>query len=143
MSAFTTFTKETWEAFKAESRPGPIHMLNLIRFREKADYPDGRDATGRQAYDVYSRTSAPVLKRLGGSIVWRGAFELMMVGPQGENWDLCFIAEYPSAGAFTDMMRDVVYHDALAHRQAGVEDSRLIRLMPKLPGGEFADPTRD
>ncbi len=140
MAEFTNFGKETWDAFKADDRPGPIHMLNLIRLREKAVYPDGRVKTGEEAYREYSRISAPVLKRLGGSIVWRAGFEMMMVGPDQEKWDVCFVAEYPSVGAFTEMMRDPIYREAMGHRQAAVEDSRLVRLIPRLLGDEFADP---
>ena len=34
----TGFTKEEFEAFKAVGRDGPIHMLNLVRVRETADW---------------------------------------------------------------------------------------------------------
>ena len=69
----------------------------------------------------------PVFAQLGGRIVWQGKFELMLIGPQEERWDHCFIAEYPSVGAFVEMIRDPVYREAVKHRQAAVEDSRLIR----------------
>lgn len=138
MTNYTGFTKETWSAFKSDDRPGPIHMLNLIRLRDRADYQDGRSATGMDAYSEYSRVSAPVLKRLGGRIVWRGGFELMMVGPSVEVWDICFIAEYPSVEAFTEMMRDPVYREAMTHRQAGVKNSRLIRFSRQSAGSTFA-----
>ncbi len=138
MTRYTGFTKEIWEAFRADARPGPIQMLNLIKLRERADYPDGRVASGRDAYAEYSRISAPVLERLGGRIVWRGGFELMLIGPQAEAWDICFIAEYPSVGAFAQMMRDPAYHEALPHRQAGVADSRLVRFAPQPGGVNFA-----
>jgi hypothetical protein len=49
------------------------------------------------------RESHPVFSRLGGRIVWRGRFELMLIGPVEEKWDECFIAEYPSVGAFVAM----------------------------------------
>ena len=137
MTSYTSFTKETWQAFKSDARSGPVHMLNLIRLRDEADYPDGRAATGEQAYGEYSRISAPVLKRLGGRIVWRGGFELMMVGPASERWDICFVAEYPSVEAFADMMRDPVYREAMAHRQAGVKDSRLVRFSAQTVGDSF------
>ena len=42
--------KETFAAFRADSRPGPIHMLNLVRVRAEAAYPDNRKATGAEAY---------------------------------------------------------------------------------------------
>ena len=70
-------------------------MLNLVRFREKAAYPDGREATGAEVYAAYGRDSFPVFSRVGGRIVWRGSFKRMLIGPRDEMWDECFIAEYP------------------------------------------------
>ncbi|MGL4241938.1 MAG: DUF1330 domain-containing protein [Beijerinckiaceae bacterium] len=130
----TSFTAETWQAFKARDRAGPIHMLNLVRLRDLAIYADERAATGAEAYAAYSRLSAPVFAAVGGRIVWRGEFELGMVGPDEERWDLCFIAEYPGVSAFVEMLRTPAYREAMAHRQAGVSDSRLVRLKP-LPAG--------
>jgi uncharacterized protein (DUF1330 family) len=130
-------TKETFAAFRANDRAGPIHMLNLIRLRAGAAYPDGRKATGAEAYAAYGRESGPVFARLGGRIVWRGNFELMLIGPQDERWDICFIAEYPSVAAFVEMIRDPVYREAVKHRQAAVADSRLVRLAPGTPGSGF------
>jgi uncharacterized protein (DUF1330 family) len=130
-------TRETFAAFRANDRPGPIHMLNLVRLRDQALYHDGRKASGAEAYEAYGRESGPAFARLGGSIVWRGKFELMLIGPADERWDLCFIAQYPSAAAFVEMIRDPVYREAVKHRQAAVEDSRLIRLAPAAAGAGF------
>ena len=137
MTKYVDPTKEAFAAFRAKDRPGPIHMLNLIRFHDKAVYPDMRDATGAEAYAAYGRESFPVFSRLGGRIVWRGRFELMLIGPSDENWDECFIAEYPSVAAFAEMLRDPVYREAVKHRQAAVLDSRLIRLAPSKVGTGF------
>ncbi|HXL68912.1 MAG TPA: DUF1330 domain-containing protein [Xanthobacteraceae bacterium] len=129
-------TKERFAAFRAADRAGPIHMLNLVLLRERAAYPDGRAATGAEAYAAYGRDSAPVFQRVGGRVIWQGAFELMLIGPEaGENWDRVFIAEYPSVAAFVEMLRDPVYREAVKHRQAAVVDSRLIRLKP-LPASD-------
>jgi uncharacterized protein (DUF1330 family) len=130
-------TRETFAAFRANDRPGPIHMLNLVRLRDRAVYPDGRKTSGADAYEAYGRESGPVFARLGGSIIWRGKFELMLIGPADEHWDLCFIAQYPSVAAFAEMIRDPVYREAVKHRQAAVEDSRLIRLAPVAAGAGF------
>src|ERR1700720_3310957 len=124
-------TKEAFAAFRADDRPGPIHMLNLVKLRALAAYPDGREATGAEAYAAYGRESEPVFARLGGKIVWQGRFEWMLIGPaEGENWDHIFIAEYPAVEAFVEMIRDPAYREAVKHRQAAVADSRLIRLKP-------------
>jgi uncharacterized protein (DUF1330 family) len=129
--------REAFAAFRAADRPGPIHMLNLIRLRARADYPDGHAATGAEAYAAYGRESLPIFTRIGGSIAWRGRFELMVIGPQEERWNLCFIAQYPSVSAFVEMIRDPVYREAVKDRTAAVEDSRLIRLVPGAAGLRF------
>ena len=133
----TSFTPETFRAFRDNDRPGPIHMLNLVKLRDKAAYDDGREATGAEAYAAYGRESAPVLARLGGRVVWRGALEQVVIGPPEEDWDLCFIAEYPSPAAFVEMIKDPQYREAMAHRQAAVADSRLIRMGPLPVGDNF------
>lgn len=130
-------TKEAFAAFRANDREGSIHMLNLVRLRARAAYPDGRQASGADAYAAYGRESGPIFARLGGKIVWRGQFEQMLIGPSDERWDHCFIAEYPSVAAFVAMIRDPAYREAVKHRQAAVEDSRLIRLAPLPPGAGF------
>src|SRR5450631_865893 len=132
-------SKETFAAFRENTREGPIHMLNLVRLREHAAYPHGRDATGAEAYAAYGRDSATVFTRLGGKIVWRGKFESVLIGPSEERWDLCFIAQYPRVEAFVEMIRDPLYREAVKHRQAAVADSRLIRLSPVAPGKHFGD----
>ena len=132
--------RDQFEAFKALPREEPIMMLNLLRFRDKAAYPDGRDVTGAEAYGAYGRDSAPVFQRVGGEIVWRGRPEVMLIGPPGKQWDLAFVARYPTAGAFLEMVTDPQYREAVKHRQAAVLDSRLIRTSEVDAGQGFAVP---
>lgn len=128
-------TRAAFDAFKALPRDTPINMLNLVRFREGADYPAGhacagRGLTGADAYRLYRQESAPIFARVGGKIVWRGRFEGVVTGPVDEHWDSCFIAAYPSAAAFLAMVTDPDYRLAVVHRQAAVATSRLIRTAP-------------
>lgn len=116
-----------FEAFKKLPRDIPIMMLNLVRLRDQAVYADGRVATGKEAYEAYGRESALVFRRVGGEILWRGDPELTLIGPLDERWDLIFVARYPTAGAFLEMVTDSIYREAVQHRQAAVHDSRLIR----------------
>ena len=132
-------TRERFAEFRALDRPGPVHMLNLLRFRETAAYDDGTEATGAEAYRAYARESGPVFARLGGRQVWIGAPELMLIGPEDERVALAFIAEYPSVDAFVAMLRDPDYRAAVRHRQAAVTDSRLIRMRPAPPGTTFGE----
>lgn len=130
--------REAFDAFKALDRDRPIEMLNLIRLRDQADYPDGRQASGLDAYKAYGAASGPIFQRVGGQIVWRGKPEAMLIGPADERWHLAFIARYPSAHAFLEMIADPVYSgEAVPHRQAAVADSRLIRNAPLEGGGRF------
>ena len=127
-----------FEAFKNLPRDTPVNMLNLVRVRDIAVYPDGSEATGREAYAAYGRDSGPVLERVGGSILWRGSFETVLIGPTDEHWDFSFIARYPTAGAFLQMVTDPEYQKAVVHRTAAVLDSRLIRMGEIDGGGGFA-----
>ncbi|MEQ8296586.1 MAG: DUF1330 domain-containing protein [Nitratireductor sp.] len=137
MPGFVDPTRETFGTFRKMTEEGPVHMLNLVRLRAQAAYPDGRQATGAQAYAAYGRESGPILRRVGGRVVWAGDFRLMLIGPENEHWDRCFIAEYPSAAAFVEMVKDPDYQKAVVHRQAAVADSRLIRTTPKATGSGF------
>ena len=132
--------RNQFEAFKALPRDEPVMMLNLLRFQERAVYPDGRSSTGRQAYETYGRESAPIFQRVGGQIIWRGRPEVTLIGPQNQHWDPAFIARYPTAGAFLAMVTDPHYRDAVKHRQAAVLDSRLICMTESASGQGFAVP---
>jgi uncharacterized protein (DUF1330 family) len=137
-------TRPQFDAFKALPRAAPVHMLNLVRLRDLAAYAvghplHGRGHSGRDAYRAYGRESRPVFERVGGRQVWIGRPELVVIGPADERWDIAFIAEYPSAAAFLEMVTDPVYREAVKHRQAAVEDSRLIRCAPLAPGAGFGE----
>ncbi len=128
--------RQAWEIFKSLPRDQPIHMLNLIRLRENASYPEGHPNHGKvisglEAYREYGRTIAPHLARLNSRQVWAGAPQVMVTGPIAEAWDLAFIVEYPGSQAFIDMVRDPDYRaNVVPHRTAAVADSRLLRLAP-------------
>ena len=136
--------REAWEVFKSLPRDQPIQMLNLIRLKPKAEYPEdhpdhGKDLSGLEAYRAYGRTTAELFKRLGGRQVWVGKPQVMVTGPKTEKWDLAFIAEYPNSDAFIAMVRDPEYREFVKHRTAGVADSRLLRLAPMTPGEGFGE----
>ena len=142
---FVDPSRANFDAFKALPRNTPINMLNLIRYREHARYPAGhshehRNLTGEQAYAEYGRTSEPIFTRVGGKTIWRGKFETMVTGPSGvaEQWHLGFIAFYPTAAAFLAMVTDADYKQAVIHRQAAVQTSRLVRFAPLELGKGFA-----
>ena len=137
-------SRTQFDQFKALPRDQPVHMLNLVRLRVLAQYPDdhpdhGKGRTGLEAYRAYGRESAAVFNRVGGKQIWAGRPDLVVTGPQDEAWDLAFIAAYPSGGAFLEMVTDPVYRVVVQHRTAGVADSRLIRMAPLEPGEGFGE----
>jgi uncharacterized protein (DUF1330 family) len=136
-------SRASFDLFKSLPRDQPIWMLNQVKFRALAAYPDGHDwagqgLTGAEAYAEYGRTTQPIFSRLGGSIVWRGQMQVMLTGPQTESWDTIFIAHYPTANAFFAMITDPDYKRAVVHRQAAVETSRLVRCQQSDSSGGFA-----
>ena len=139
MDGYVDPTKEQFGKFKELISNSPIHMLNLVRVREQAAYPDCRKCSGRDAYRAYGRESRPIFERVGGRQFWLGEFELTLIGPADERWDFVFIAEYPNSAAFVEMLRDPAYREAVKHRQAAVLESRLIRLKPGVAGKGFGE----
>lgn len=114
----------------------PIQMLNLIRFKPLATYPMGHplhnvNVTGREAYATYQQQLGEFLKQHASSarIVYAATPLLTVTGPETEQWDECFVMEYPTAKAFLAMVKNPVYSESIVvHRTAAVADSRLIRM---------------
>lgn len=137
-------SRAAFDLFKSLPRDVPIHMLNLLLFNEVAAYPPehphaGLGWSGARAYVEYGKTSGAIFERVGGSIVWRGKMEAMVIGPEGRHWDSAFIARYPNSGAFLEMVTDPDYRLAVVNRQAAVKTSRLIRFNPlEIDGAAFA-----
>lgn len=135
-------TREQFNAFKALPRDTPIAMINLIRYRERAAYPEdhpyaAEELTGAEAYRRYSKESGPIFARVGGTILWSGRPELVVTGPADEAWDAAFIARYPHAAAFLEMVTDPAYRAAVVNRTAAVLTSRLIRCAERQGAGGF------
>lgn len=128
-------TREAFDLFKSLPRDVPINMLNMLKFNETAQYPAGHSSaahqwSGRRAYQEYGKTSGPIFQRVGGSIIWRGEMEAMLIGPADRHWDMVFIALYPNSVAFMEMVTDAEYRLAVVNRQAAVKTSRLVRFKP-------------
>ena len=135
-------SRANFEVFKSLPRDEPIHMLNLLLYRQVADYPEGHEHagqgwSGRRAYEEYGRTSGPIFRRVGGSIVWRGMFEAVVTGPEAMRWHDGFVAQYPNAAAFLEMIKDAEYQQAVVNRTAALDDSRLVRFKPDVGGEGF------
>ena len=123
------------EAFGKVASGEPIQMLNFIRFREKADYPEGHEHaekgwSGQRAYQQYGTEIAGPISRAGAKIVWQNTARGTIIGPDGEAWDSIFVVEYPTPIAFQKMVSDPEYLAGAANRTAAVADSRLYMTTP-------------
>ena len=123
--------REQIEGFMAPGQDGPIYMLNLLTFKEKAEYPDGRDAdlTGAEAYAVYSAEVAGHLATVGGRGMFAAEVERLMLGEVEELWDTAAIAMYPSRKAMMEMMSSSDYQASAVHRTAGLAGQLNIELV--------------
>lgn len=101
---------------------GPIYMVNLLKFRQRAEYADGRDTdlTGEEAYGIYGAAVAELLREHGGEVVFAGDVERLMLGEVEELWDKVAIARYPSRAAMFEMMRSPRMQEIGVHRAAGL-----------------------
>lgn len=105
----------------------PIIMINLLKFKEQARYPDGTIAcSGREAYQAYTKIAAKTLAEIGGELFWRSQVFGCLIAPEGEAWDEALLIKYPSIEAFKKMLAMPEYQKGTVHRSAALEDSRLI-----------------
>lgn len=103
---------------------GPVVMVNLVRFREQS--LDG-NGSGWDAYARYSKGDMPLLKKVGGTVIWAGNVEGVSVGDLGDGrWDWVVLALYPSRAAFLEMMTSPEYAAINVDRENGVEDHVIL-----------------
>lgn len=115
----------------------PVVMLNLLAFREQADYgnsppSDCTPCSGHEAYQRYSRDALRHVQACGGEVVFMGAAQLPLVAPEDERWDEVLLVRYPSIKAFVGMVMNPEYQAITHHRSAALREARLI---PMLEGG--------
>ena len=101
----------------------PIYMVNLLKFKEKAAYEDGRETslTGAEAYAIYGAEVQAHLAKVGGKGIFSGQVSRLMLGEVEDLWDMVAIATYPSKKAMLTMITDPDYMESAKHRSAGLE----------------------
>ena len=116
---------------------GPIFMINLLKFKDKAEYADGRetDLTGREAYGLYGRAVAGILPKFGGSVFFFADTTFLSLGQVEEMWDEVAVAAYPNRGALLKMSSSEEWQAASVHRSAGLEGQLNIETVLQ-KGGE-------
>jgi uncharacterized protein (DUF1330 family) len=120
-----TPTPTQLEQLLAAELDGPIVMLNLLRFKERADGID-EGVSGAEAYRRYGEATAPFLQRVGGRLLLAAEARTVVIGPEEHEWDMALMVEDPSREKFLEMASDPDYLAVHEHRAAALSDSRLI-----------------
>jgi uncharacterized protein (DUF1330 family) len=119
-------------AFFGAAEDGPFVMVNLLKFKPKAEYEDGSDAhlTGAEAYARYGDEVRKLVEGLGGKVRYGGHVTGLMIGEVEELWDMVALAQYPSLAAFRQMAMSPEMHAIEHHRKAGLAGQLNIKTKP-------------
>ena len=101
----------------------PIYMVNLLKFKKKAVYEDGRktNLSGEEAYAIYGMEVMEHLKKVGGEPIFSGVVSRLMLGEVEELWDWIAVVKYPSRKSMLKMILNPDYLESEKHRSAGLE----------------------
>ena len=114
---------------------GKIVMLNLLKFRQKADYANleqikpVEDITGEEAYQLYMKHTLPELEKAGSKIIYYGKSSSFLIGPKSEKWDAVLVVEHKSVAVFMEFAQNKNYLNTKRHRTAALLDSRLLPII--------------
>lgn len=107
------------EALRDTVEPGPIVMLNLLKFKPG----------GRAHFAEYGAVAAPLVQKAGGEIVYAGEAGPMIV--DGPAWDLVILVRFPDIERFIEMVSHPDYQtQARAHREAALERTLWMATKP-------------
>ncbi len=132
---FLEVTQEAGAALFRRNITGEVVMLNLLRFRDVADYsanPElmpSQPISGAEAYQKYIDHTLPFLKKSGGDLVFMGKGGVYLIGPQKEQWDLVMLIRQKSLSDFMAFASNQEYLAGIGHRTAALKDSRLLPLV--------------
>ena len=123
---------ERMQEFFGGEEYGTFVMVNLLKFKDKAEYADGRDngLSGAEAYALYGSAVGKCLESVGGKARYSGPVTGLMLGEVEENWDMVALAEYPSLEAMRTMIMSPEYQAITVHRTAGLAGQLNIKTKP-------------
>ena len=123
VNEFGPSTPEQIAEFQEPGPDGPIFMVNLLEFKDQAEYEDGRETelTGAEAYASYEEGVSERIQQFGGEVVFEADVTFLTIGQVGELWDAVGIARYPSRSTLAEMSSSPEFAELSVHRAAGLE----------------------
>ncbi|MCG8471502.1 MAG: hypothetical protein MI742_06550 [Desulfobacterales bacterium] len=114
---------------------GPIFMINLVKYKKRAQYEDGRknDLTGKQAYRLYGMEVIKMLPRYHAEVIFSSHITEIMVGKTEELWDEMTLVKYASRADLLAMTTSKEWIAANVHRMAGIEGQLNIESVSAFP----------
>jgi uncharacterized protein (DUF1330 family) len=103
----------------------PVVMINLLRFKPRADEPD-HGLSGEDAYRRYAELMRPFVESKGGRFLWIGRVDSQVIGTGGEEFHMVGLVEYPSRQMFVAIATDPHVQEIAVHRSAGLESQWLL-----------------
>ena len=103
-------------------RDEPVVMVNLLKFKQKAEYADGRetDLTGQEAYALYAAEMRKLVEADGGRFLFGGVVESLLLGDVEELWDVVGLVEYASPKSLIRITSSSGFAEIEKHRVAGL-----------------------
>ena len=122
-------TAEQIQALLTGPDDEPVVMVNLLRFKPRADAPD-QGVSGAEAYARYGSEMRKIVERHGGRIVWSGRVDSMVIADVDPGYHAVALVEYPSRAKFVEIARSAEVAAIGVHRAAGLESQWLIATTP-------------
>lgn len=101
----------------------PVVMFNILKFKNQTD--DG-SKTGEASYNEYGKACDPLIKKVGGRVIWAGKVNKTVIGDSSDQPHRILVVEYPSKQAFIDMSTSEEYAKISHLREMALEYGGLI-----------------
>jgi uncharacterized protein (DUF1330 family) len=127
---------EAGKVFYQRQIKGEVVMLNLIKYKEIADYSQSPELapespiSGEAAYQLYIEQVSPIIHEAGSEVIFMGKGGPYLIGPKEEYWDLVLLVKHQDSQSFLAFAQSEEYQKVADHRTAALEDSRLLPIIP-------------
>ena len=117
----------------AKGTNAPIVMVNLLKFKDKAAYKDGRaeNVDGQTSYNRYGAEMRAFIEERRARILFMGEVKSLVIGEVEEMWDVVALVEYPSSEAFVKIAMSPDVAKFGVHREAGLAGQLLIQTVQR------------